>query len=330
MSYEILTNSQLFQNRTASDSNTIDIAVIDENGVPASGVSVDWYSDHGSLESETTVTDSSGGSSNILNFDSQTPNLFNLTLSIDDVEVKRIEVISFAANLQAPYVTNTTLVDGIHQLEGNYIESVQVMVLPYATAAFGDRIKLFWGQSSNEIIYTGTNLPFILNVRNFFGTPSLVDGLINVYYEVIDIAQNSTFSAPVNLNIVNSPFTQASLLAPLLPDNPTSIINYESALSGTRVVIPGEQDIQVGNGYSLRLIITRNEVTLFSGIVKEGVITEPGGGDEITLPPEVFEGYDNARGVFYYTITSLGEAMLSQSKLVIIDTVAPGIELISE
>ncbi|MGE4723112.1 hypothetical protein [Yersinia enterocolitica] len=185
-------------------------------------------------------------------------------------------------------------------------------------------VTVFWGNEYVEIIYENqTNISFNL-LEKFNPLETLVMGIYNVWYSFTDQANNEMGSVPVVVNVQDTPYATASLIAPRLePASLYNIINKE-ALNNPIILVVPPQNGPAGTGPFRPYL---DIVTLNGTLVNTITITPAFGtlavGARFTLSNTIFDDYNGVRGIFRYTLQISNTIYNSATLRTVIDVVAP-------
>lgn len=252
-----------------------------------------------------------------------------VTVNIKNTDISALILIRyFNAHIFPEVLVPNAIDDGILD-EYDIAQGVQAMIRPYLNAQPGDLIRFYWGNSSLSRFYDGSNLPWIIDVSNSFNPLDVLsDGIYIIRYEIHDIFNNISYSAPKTIEVIGGYRVLPTLPRPQLANIIGDTINLDMAIEGVLIIIPTSPfEIKPGDTYIVELKVSTlaGESIGLPIEINKGTIINNNQEVIYTIPLSKLEGFDNVKGEFYYKIIKPGiiHALLSHSTDVFIDTVPP-------
>lgn len=221
-------------NTRPGDTIILTATVLDDAGLPVSGVTVTWVEQRTQVKTEAT-TDSSGQATQQVTSD--TPAVIVYAAFIDDVSTAALtEACFYDANVPPVYVPNG--MDG--ELDKYDIaQQVQVVIDAFSAIRLRDKVVFWWDnihRYSTEIHSLTDDFPIVIDITDTFPPTCLADGTYELFYQYYDKEGNGGASVPWRVTVTGGGMTP-TLPAPTFPEGADGWININEASDGTQLNI---------------------------------------------------------------------------------------------
>ena len=310
---------------------TLSALIADDAETPKiSGVTVNWAvddKDKGKLSKEKSTTDDNGIATVLLSaLDS---GRISVTATTEEDQTGKTLYLTATKPLEAPTVYNATKADGYTLDQYDIAFGVSVSIPFYSNAETGQSLTFYWGDQSLSfpVEEPSEQFPYIINLQEEMPSSVLEDGEYQVYYKVLDQAQNESLSSALTITIEHGGETEPTLNAPLVPEA-DPYINISDANDGVEVEVAYDS-MAAGDIITLYWYAydkDGNSLSSASISPAQYSVVDGEASHTFTIPTETFfptvDGYEGKAEV-YYTVRKAQDVTLSLSTTVLVDTRAP-------